>query len=403
ANFNDCNGCNPNAVCTAAGVPLPCCSGPDAGTCPAQGGCAFVQNTVFPIRVPLNGVCVPRAYPDRFCTSQAECAPVGKTCEFSSISLSVSGEDANGERTLSIAQDGVNLQPARVPPVGMACVTAGGDGEGVIDCDGGRANVDFEAFLDHNTTPGDSNNSGPALGLPDDPTCTATTVQPNGTIDRACLEGSSQCVGGSNAGAVCTVAGDCPGGSCDPCTTQPNALHGICNSPTVINQSGTFGPGDAVVALPLSITILSLGGGASPPADWGVDGLPCTADDTIQPAGGVTVYLSTGNNQATVYDAGNSAGVMIGPHAETACTTTPDCPAGQSCVNDSNSFACSTLDCVCRTICTTAPCLAELSGNPLQCDDLDADDFTELRFGGSFPALDTQALDITTLFQFQAQ
>ena len=412
ANSGDCNGCAPNNICTGAGAPLACCTGTDSGSCPVSGSCALVQNSLFPIRVPLNGVCVPRAYIDRGCTTDAECAPLGKTCQFSSLTLQVGSADGNNEIPITIQQSDVKVMPARVGSIGTVCVSAASNGGGVIDCDGGRANLNLLSLKDHNTTPGNAGNSGSAAGLVDDPSCTNTAVQPDGSISRACLEGTKQCDGGVNEGALCMVDGDCPGSTCSPCTTQPQALHGVCNSPTVAVQSGTFGAGDASIALPLALTILSTGPSIlppaptpspTPPADWGPDRLPCTADDTVQSSGAVVVTLSTGTNSVLIYDANNTSGLRLGVSSETTCTSDGNCPLGESCRNSSNDLACNTGSCRCVILCGASPCLGQTTGTPLSCSNLSAGNLTGLTFGGGFPGLDTQASDIATLFQFQAK
>jgi len=145
------------------------------------------------------------------------------------------------------------------------------------------------------------------------------------------------------------------------------------------------------IALPLGITILSApgltcklgtndkkgcktdsdcpGGHCTPPADWGPDGLACTPDDTAAPSPPVTVLLSTGTNAVFVYDANNQAGVTIGP--------------GSSCGG--------------------APCVAQLTGQTVSCANLIGGNTTGLKLGGGFPATDSTAGDIATVFQFTAQ
>jgi cysteine-rich repeat protein len=428
---SQCNGCDPNGACTASMTPLPCCTGLNAGTCPLVGSCAIVQGALI-IRVPLNGVCLPRVFPpgDVDCVTNAECHTcvggdnAGLTCKTDSdcpnsgtctgagtcllagLQLVPGTEDGGThEIPLTIPQSSLLLNPAAVTSIGTVCVLAGGNGSGVIDCDGGRPNINATLNRDHNTTPNkicivgpkigqsctsNSNcgtggvcnlgNSGSANGLPDDPTCTNQIVQPDSSVSYACLEGTKQCSGGTNDGSICTTDTDCPMGSCIYCNINPvflgGAHPGVCNSPQQVLQSGTFGAGSMAVSLPLAISVLSAPA-PTPPVDWGPDHLACTDDDSERPPGTptpaplppVSVTLSTGTNTVNIYDAGNVAGNRIGPGA----------------------------------LCSGKPCVAQVTGQGLSCTDLSANNLTGLRFGGGFPAIETQAGDIATIFQFSAQ
>jgi hypothetical protein len=166
-----------------------------------------------------------------------------------------------------------------------------------------------------------------------------------------------------NDGMLCTVPGDCPGGACNPCNN--NSPHpGVCNGPTQATVTGTFAAGDIAVALPLAITVLDSA------IQFGPDQLPCTADDTpTDPPAGVPVSLSTGTNTIRVFDAGNSAGAKIAP----------------------------------GEICGLDPCVAQVVGQGVSCPNLNASMITGTKFGGGFPAFDTQAGDIATVFQFIAE
>jgi hypothetical protein len=329
----DCNGCDPNQVCIAAGNPLACCTGSNVGNCPVAGSCIIAQTNSFvgALRVPVNGVCVPRVAPDVSCTTDVEC-PSGQTCRLSELQIVAGAPNANGEEQLTIPQSSVIFNPA-VTSVATLCLTATGDGTGTIDCDGGRASLDLTVKQDHNTTPGDSNNSGSASGLPDDASCTASFTQPppDGSVSNAHLDSTHA---------------------------------GICNSPIESTLSGSFGAGDIVVSLPVSIVQLTSSG------QFGADGLPCTADDTGGPGSPANVLLTTGVASIYVYDANNSRGAVIGP--------------GQTC--------------------GTKPCVASVDGAPLSCTALTAGSATGLKFGGGFAGLDAQIIgDVATTFQFVAQ
>jgi hypothetical protein len=418
-----CNGCNPNFACTAAGMPVTCCTGNRTGTCPVVGSCALIQGAIQ-IRVPLNGICLPRSFPpgDVDCVTDLEChtctggANNGMTCksatdcpdgacsgsgvcQLDSLDLTSGTANANGERPLGIPQASLILNPAVVSGIGAVCVRGGGNGVGVIDCDGGRAGLNAKLSRDHNTTPKvclggtkagqactrDSNcpsgicnlgNSGPAVGFPDDPNCTNTFTLPTGGVSRACLEGTMQCSGGSNDGTICTSNSNCTGGgSCDYCNigadngvSNGGPHKGVCNSPNKIEFSGTYAPGDLSVGLPLGITLLAAPA-PTPPANWGADHLPCTADDPVAPAPPVSVALSSGTNSIFIYDVGNSPDASIMPGGT----------------------------------CAGLPCIADVTGKGLSCANLDAGNLSGTTFGGGFPALETPAGDIATIFQFIVQ
>jgi len=348
SNFSDCNGCDPNQVCIASGTPLACCTGNNAGTCPVAGSCVLIQGSLT-IRVPVNGVCVPRVAPDVPCLSDVEC-PSGKTCRLPELRLLTDTPDGNGEADLTIPQSSVVFNPASVGALGTVCLSAEGDGSGVVDCDGGLTGINIAARQDHNTTPGGSGNSGSASGLPDDPGCNDSFVQPDGSVSYACPEGMTTCSGGTNAGAVCSGPGDCPGGSCQACNSS-SPHPGACNSPMQITLSGAFAAGDMLVTLPVGIALLDSS------SLFGPDALPCTSDDT----GGTSaanVLLSTGTATINVYDANNVAGSTRSP---------------------------------------------QVIGNRLTCAALNSGTITGLKIGGGFPGLDQLIGDAPTTFQFVAQ
>jgi hypothetical protein len=325
---------------------------------------------------------------------------VAGVCQFSQLSIVPGVPDANNDIPLTIPESSLMLNPAAAGSVGTVCVLGGGDGVGVIDCNGGHSNLSVLLSRDHNTSPGSTGNSGSANGLADDAGCDDTALQADGSMSRACVEGTKLCNGGINAGMICTVDGDCPAAACVCCNTGGASECGLhtssttCNSPIQVTQSGVFGAGDLAVALPLALQVLD-GASVPPPAQYGDDGLACTSDDRvgacsvttgtpclvnghcpggetcqIAPPAAVTVALSTGTNEVRLYDANNVSGNRI--------------IDGQSCV--------------------IATCVAKIIGDGATCPDLTAGTLTGLKFGGGFPALDVDPTgDIATVFQFTAQ
>jgi len=426
ASGNQCNGCNPFSICTGPGVPFACCTAAGTGAnCPIVGSCALIQGTLQ-VRLPLNGVCIPRHFPpgDIACASDLECGtcvggdnagnacsqashcPNGGTCtgpgdcQLSGVNVEVGAQNANGERPILLPQESLVLAPAYISGLGTACVGAGGDGVGVIDCNGGRANINFTLSRDHNTTPGGgicaggrddgdpctmqsecraqgaivgvcNGNSGSG-GLPDDPQCDDTFTTPDGGMNYTCREGMMQCSSGVNGGDVCTTNAQCPGSSCGVCNigTGGGPHAGACNSPTTFMQAGTFGSGAAAVGFPLSIALYDAytpGIGAPTPPEFGADGLPCTPDDNAPPPNAVPVALSTGTNSVYIYDRANQAGTILGP--------------GQQC----GAFS----------------CIAQAVGTGIPCTSIDQGNLDGFTLGGGFPALDSPAGDIATTFRFR--
>ena len=272
--------------------------------------------------------------------------------------------------------------------MGTACVTLTGDGMGSIDCDGGASNRDLLIVQDHDTTPGAFGNSGPTIGLPDDATCTNTSTLPDGSISMACKEGQP----------------------CDPNAASPSHP-GICNSPRVVTQLGTFGAGDAVVSLPIKIGVIQSG----QPAQLGPDGMPCTADDMPGIVTQSTIGLTTGEAVVRIVDANNSKTAEIGAGARTACTTNADCfnngagtpPDDQQCFDDANtSVNCSgaSVSCSCRIRCGSHACNVIAQGTSFSCANLAAGMVAGGRFSGAFPSLDLQPLgDNSVSIRFIAQ
>ncbi len=201
------------------------------------------------------------------------------------------------------------FEPIVVHGLACACVRnierpefgPGNGGVGFLACgeDGntGLTDINYRVFKDHNTNPGDPGNSGPEVGLPDDPECD-NTFEVLGVRLEACREGE---------GAECSGEG--------------NEHPGICNSPAVYEFYGGPAPrGSILLAANTATAILGDFGacdetGITPqrpvcPAelvDYGPDCLPCTDDDLEQGIPSLTVN-TTGTVETILYDGSNVAG-----------------------------------------------------------------------------------------------
>jgi hypothetical protein len=230
----------------------------------------------------------------RVCTIDDTLSQIALQVKFSGSNIRVRGplggsqtmqfypQDGNGVRQISIPHGSIVFDPISidVPPAGPAnnvfvCVTdAGIDGTGKVDCNGGDPDIDLNVRADHNT----NNPPGSNGGLPQDPECDDTRVDPDGNTTSACMESAS--------------------GSCNPNNTHP----GVCNGPTEYVQSGTFTNGDFRVAETLTLRLVS---------DFGPDGIQCTNDDTYSAPATLRAFLTTGDARATVYDANNVSNALI--------------------------------------------------------------------------------------------
>ncbi|MEO6027798.1 MAG: hypothetical protein ABIR79_13110 [Candidatus Binatia bacterium] len=199
-----------------------------------------------------------------------------------SQTLQFGAQDANGVRPVTIPANSLQFDPVDISLAGQhvyICVKdAGIDGVGKVDCNGGDANVNLAVRADHNT----ANPPGSNGGLPQDPECDDTRVDPDGNPTSACLESV--------------------GGSCNPNNTHP----GACNSPTEYVESGTFASGDFRVAESLTLQIVS---------NFGPDNIQCTADDTYSAPAILRTFLTTGIARATVYDANNVSNSILDHNA----------------------------------------------------------------------------------------
>jgi hypothetical protein len=291
---------------------------------------------------------------------------------------------AAGEAPIAIKAEDVKFDPVNVLGLACACVRGiavpslgdGISGVGVAGCgDQGLTDIDFLVEEDHDTTPGSPGNSGSGP-IADDADCSAhsTTTTLGGTLaalaselgSDACLEGKGEtcsglvgtnyqystheavpsCLGGTNAGATCAQATDCPGSNCTDgttpgmlCTTVSDCENGTkcqaakcktgtarpaaCNSPRVYTFSGGHALRGSVLLLnSTSQTLLPHvaidackperdNTGKCTVASFGADCLPCTNDDSMIMAA-MVVPTTSGTASIKIYDANDNKGSVLG-------------------------------------------------------------------------------------------
>ncbi len=228
-----------------------------------------------------------------------------------SQTLQFSAQDGTGARQVTIPANSMTFNPIDIA-IGSThvrfCITSAGiDGTGKVDCNGGDTNISYQARIDHNT----NNPPGANGGLPQDPECDDTRTDPAGNTSQACLESSVS-------------------------TCNPNSPHpGLCNSPTEFVQSGTFTNGDMRLTEALTLRLVS---------DVGPDGIQCTADDTYSAPATLNAFFTTGTARSTVYDANAVDDSLLDDHA-TGCTTCITQVAGvpRTCTNMLGSGGLNTL------------------------------------------------------------
>ncbi len=264
----------------------------------------------------------------------------------------------------------VKFRPVEVFGLTCACVRgvahgafgAGNSGIGLLGCSvEGLSAINFRMLQDHNTTPGDANNGGPANGLSDDPECDDEAVLEHPSIDlgarivaNACLEGS---------GAACSEA---------------RFNHrAICNGPRVIEfYGGPAGRGSELLLNSTAIGQLQNPGatpceavrkpdGTCSVPDFGEDCEPCTADDTDRGIASVAP-LTSGIAEAGVLDVNNKKGRKIADGAT----------------------------------CGNSPCEVKLTGVPADCDALvDAEASLPSSLVSAFTAIHAKSInDNVTIF-----
>ena len=215
------------------------------------------------------------------------------------IPLSVGGRDFDGEAPVEVRGEKVVLPPIPIPGFGALCLRATGDGEGVLDCDGGRADADVTVNQDHNT---DDSDPLCILGCREGTACQGELKGPHQTACPICLDL------GNGAGPVCT-AGLFVGQPCnDDRTCKPNdqcidGALGVCTGPVDTDVSGTFTPGGMQFTLPMATSLVT---------ERGVDGVYCTADDVYKVHDVPTMLrFTTGNGSGTITDVDNVPGGLL--------------------------------------------------------------------------------------------
>jgi hypothetical protein len=204
-----------------------------------------------------------------------------------SQTMNFGAQDGTGDRQVTVPSSSMAFNPIDINVAGQhvrICVASAGiDGTGKIDCNGGDANIDYQARIDHNT------NTAPGVngGLPQDPECDDTRTDPAGNVNHACLESSVS--------------------SCNPNSPHP----GLCNSPLEFVQSGTFVNGDMRLTEALTLRLVS---------DVGPDGVQCTDDDTYSAPATLNAFFTTGDARATVYDTNAVADSLL-DHMATGCSS----------------------------------------------------------------------------------
>jgi cysteine-rich repeat protein len=235
-----------------------------------------------------------------------------------------------------IRAEDVRFDPVRIPGLACACVRGteredfgpGLAGVGSVACgEQGLMNVNVRVEQDHNTTLGSAGNSGPTQGLPDDPECDDTFEAGVGLQSSACLEGTGE-----------------------DCSEPENEHTGACQSPRVYTfTGGPAGRGSVLLYSNSAIGLLANAGVADPcvatrqgntcsAPDFGPDCMPCT-DDDLEKGDANVAPVTSGTAEVFIYDSGSFAGAILGP--------------GQNC--------------------GTMPCVAQVTGEPTDCDSLEAD------------------------------
>lgn len=173
--------------------------------------------------------------------------------------MEIQPADVDGVRDIVLPQAGSNFNQVILPfGIGKACVRAGGDGTGLMDCDGGEPDYDITGEWDHNTSAA----PGPNGGHAQDPECDDTFTNPGNQVSEAKLEDAED-------------------------------IHpGVCNGPLKVTSSGTFAAGGVTLTEQLFVRLLT-GDNASLPCPANTAPFDEAAGD-LSVSGIVTSGVSTG-------------------------------------------------------------------------------------------------------------
>ena len=167
------------------------------------------------------------------------------------VLLDFSPRDFKGESIVKAPGDQLLFPPLPVPGLGVVCVHGATDGNGILDCDGGRTGVDLTISRDHNT---------------------------NDSCTNGCREDA-------------------------PCHGPLPAPHpGVCNGPQTVGLSGQYGAGSMVLRLPLSVSLQ-----ATP----GLDDYCGPGNDYVLKNVPVTLMLTTGSARGSLLDADDTMGATL--------------------------------------------------------------------------------------------
>jgi len=254
------------------------------------------------------------------------------------------------ETTILVEADKVEFPPMEVPGFGALCIVPDGDGQGSLDCDGGRAGQDVTESRDHHV-----NDVDPfcLTGCHEGDTCQEHFVPvPHLTACPVCDPVSATCTIGFHAGNICDpwpepscvqlaacINGLCPDGTacniptvdlpacqmpalCDDGRCPDNSTcndpdlvcqQGLtcvedseptCNGPLVTSQTAPFAVGGMRVTLPIKVSLSQ---------NPGPDDVYCTDDDipSVVEDLGAVLRLTTGIASGTITDADDLPGAVL--------------------------------------------------------------------------------------------
>ncbi len=229
-----------------------------------------------------------------------------------SIAMTIGARNFEGEAPVRTTASGFRMSPIEVPGFGAVCLTATGDGTGLLDCNGGRPDGDVSVSQDHDT---DLSDPLCLLGCREGAACQGQLQGPHVKPCPFCGP-AGQCVGGISNGAPCASHE-----ACAPQAQCTNGQLGVCNGPPNTSFTGTFGIGGMVLTIPVR---------ASLSTDPGPDRNFCTGDD-IRKVTDVDTYLrlSTGVTSQVIFDADNLSGEIV---------TSSDLGIGFECTALANNF-----------------------------------------------------------------